>query len=177
MVAYNDTNKAETIGVGMSYGHFYGVSCWVCIGFFTRLDRQPTQTLVFERVEYDIFFYPHYLPWQSIVYSPGSLVQCEFTPILGGYIISGHKENAVLRGQIATPLLFKENLVELPAYTNWRIEYKNGEYNITRDFMDVGEDAWDGLGLPCLPGWRSFLSSLVISHFITGCITVYLFTR
>ncbi|KAM6494840.1 hypothetical protein JOM56_009463 [Amanita muscaria] len=87
------------------------------VGFFTRPDRGPSQMLVFEGV------------------GSGSSVQSEFTPILGGYITSDYKETAILRGQISTPVLFKENLVKLPPLTNWRVEYNagSGVYAIKRD--------------------------------------------
>ncbi|KAM6501634.1 hypothetical protein JOM56_001611 [Amanita muscaria] len=101
MVAQNDTDGKENIGVG----------------FFERSDRKPSQMLVFEGV------------------GAGSSVQSEFIPILGGYITSDYKETAVLRGQISTPRHFKENLVQLPSRTNWKIEYNkdSGAYKITTD--------------------------------------------
>ncbi|KIL61605.1 hypothetical protein M378DRAFT_13412 [Amanita muscaria Koide BX008] len=87
------------------------------VGFFEKPDRGPSQILVFEGV------------------GTGFSVQSEFTPILGGYITSAYKENAVLRDQIPTPLLFKQNLAQLPQLTNWRVEYNagSGVYAIKRE--------------------------------------------
>ncbi|KIL59679.1 hypothetical protein M378DRAFT_996261 [Amanita muscaria Koide BX008] len=93
--------------------------------------------LVFEGVGYgNSFPLPRLFSLlQPIVHSAGSSVQSEFIPILGGYITSDYKETAVLRGQISTPRHFKENLVQLPSRTNWKIEYNkdSGAYKITTD--------------------------------------------
>ncbi|KAM6494843.1 hypothetical protein JOM56_009466 [Amanita muscaria] len=87
------------------------------VGFFARPDCRPYQILVFEGV------------------SAGSSVQSEFSPILGGYITADYKENAVLRGQISSPLIFKEDIVQLPQLTYWELEYNagSGTYAIKRD--------------------------------------------
>jgi len=87
------------------------------IGFFERTDRAPSQILVFEDV------------------GAGSSVQAEFTPILRAYITTDYKENAILRGQISTPVLFTENLVNLPENTDWMLTYNpgSGAYRVERD--------------------------------------------
>jgi len=87
------------------------------VGFFERPDREPSQILVFEGV------------------GAGSGVQSIFSPILRGYMTSGYQENAVLRGQIFSPVLFMEDLVQLPETTNWRITFNSGSgaYTVSRD--------------------------------------------
>jgi len=88
------------------------------VGFFERADRAPAQILVFENV------------------GAGSSAQFEFTPILRAYVTSDFKESAVLRAQMSSPVLFQENLVNLPENTDWMLIYNknSGIYKVERDF-------------------------------------------
>jgi hypothetical protein len=52
--------------------------------------------------------------------------QIQFTPVLRGYITSDYQENAVMRGQVSSPILFNEDLVQLEESTLWRITYNSG---------------------------------------------------
>lgn len=73
---------------------------------------------------------------QPNAYSPGSKARVQFTPILRGYIVLGRiEEGEILRGQITSPLLFKENLASLGEATDWLLAYDpgSGTYNIRRD--------------------------------------------
>lgn len=87
------------------------------IGFFERPDREPTQMLVFKDVGTE------------------SRVQAEFTPILRAYVTSDYQQNALLKGQISTKPLFKEDLVMLREHTNWLLKYNpgSGKYEIIAD--------------------------------------------
>jgi len=87
------------------------------VGFFDRADRAPSQLLVFEGV------------------GAGSSVQSEFTPVLRAYVTTDYRENAILRGQISTPILFAENLVNLPQNSDWLLTYNpgSGVYRVERD--------------------------------------------
>jgi len=85
-------------------------------GFFERPDLPPNQILLFNHV------------------GPSLRLLIDFTPILSGYITTGYKEGEILRGQIASPVIFKENLASLEEETHWRLEYDQatGSFKITR---------------------------------------------
>jgi len=87
------------------------------VGFFQRPDRAPSQVLVFTGV------------------GSQSRVQAQFTPVLGGYMTSDYQENEILKGQISTPRLFGQDLVQLAPDTNWLVTYNmsSGVYKIEPD--------------------------------------------
>ena len=104
----------------------------LCLGFFEKPDFEPSQILVAEDVGYDNPF--QFFSWayiiqfflQPTVYSVGSVVQAEFTPILRGYIVTGFKENEVLKVRIKSQVLFRKNLAHLKPVTDWKITYNPG---------------------------------------------------
>jgi len=98
----------------------------IALGLIESHTREPFPALVFEQI------------------GAGSSAHVDFTPILGGYIASGYQQNAVIRSQISTLPLFKENLITLPTHTDWKIEYHCGEYKITRDHSREGWLRWLG---------------------------------
>jgi len=88
-------------------------------GFFERNDRPPSPVLFFENVK------------------AGHSVHSEFTPILKGYVTSGYRENEIIRGELATPSIFKENLMHLPEHSDWLLKYDSdtGRYTIERGLL------------------------------------------
>ncbi|KAH6904575.1 hypothetical protein BKA70DRAFT_1431885 [Coprinopsis sp. MPI-PUGE-AT-0042] len=57
----------------------------------------------------------------------------EFTPVLRGYITSAYKQNQVLRAAIQTTCLFRQDLAQLNASTNWNIRRAaNGKWSIVQ---------------------------------------------
>ena len=138
MEAKNSTNTSENIGIGMCSHHVYTVSCWVVprllwkSWFWTLSNLSRHRRRVWEL--FSTLFLSSYCSifLQPTVYSVGSVAQAEFTPILRGYIVSGFKENEILKIRIKSQVLFKQNLVHLKPVTNWKINYNpgTGEYEI-----------------------------------------------
>jgi len=87
------------------------------VGFFdSSLEDPPSTVLVFPKV------------------GNTSSTQCEFHPVLRGYIVSDYQESQLITGQVSSPVIFKENLTDLEPKTKWRLTYSNsnGEYHITQ---------------------------------------------
>lgn len=63
---------------------------------------------------------------QPTAYSHHNFFLSEFTPILRGYIVSGYRENELLKHPIQSPVLVEENLVNLKPVTDWDITYNQG---------------------------------------------------
>ncbi|KAM6493537.1 hypothetical protein JOM56_011671 [Amanita muscaria] len=65
----------------------------------------------------------------------GNNVTAEFTPTLSAYIVGGYQEGSILRGAIATPAVWKQDLAALPETSNWKLERQGdpafGKYSIT----------------------------------------------
>jgi len=83
-------------------------------------------------------FDSHDRPSQALVYpdvSPRSSVIVEFIPVLKGYITSDYREGDILRGPVASPVIFKENLVNLEQNTNWIVTFDpaTGQFQILRE--------------------------------------------
>jgi hypothetical protein len=55
-----------------------------------------------------------------------SSAQVQFTPILRGYITTDYQETEILRGQVASPVLFNRDLTQLEEETTWKITYNAG---------------------------------------------------
>jgi hypothetical protein len=106
------------------------------LGFFERADREPSQLLIFKDVGYgNSSFTRIYSFLHPTVCRYESRVQVEFTPILRAYVASDYQENAVLKGQISTNPLMKQDLAKLPDHSDWLLKYNpgNGKYEIIRD--------------------------------------------
>jgi hypothetical protein len=80
-----------------------------------------------------VFFRPNYL--QTTFHSSRSSVTVEFIPVLKAYITSDYREGDILRGQVSSPVIFKENLGDLERTTNWILKYdaSTGQYQIQRE--------------------------------------------
>lgn len=64
----------------------------------------------------------------------GSKVTPQFSPRLRAYVTSEYKEGEILTGEIATPLLWEQDLAALDEYSVWDLTWdpETRHYNITR---------------------------------------------
>ena len=72
------------------------------------------------------------LLWQGV--GSGYKLNAEFTPVMRGYIGTGYQANAVIRGQISSGEVFKQDLAGLPENTNWKLDWDpaTGRFSIER---------------------------------------------
>jgi hypothetical protein len=105
-------------------------------GFFTSTpDYPPSTVLFFKDVGYGSSF-PSAILFsflQPTLHSSTSSAQVQFTPILRGYITTDYQETEILRGQIASPVLFNRDLTQLEEESNWKITYNAGSGIFTID--------------------------------------------
>ncbi|PPQ81127.1 hypothetical protein CVT25_014784 [Psilocybe cyanescens] len=73
----------------------------VGVGFFNKAGSKIEPTLL----------------WKDI--AVGSTLAVELTPKLKIYAVNDYKATELIRGNIQSPLLFEQNLIALPSFTEW----------------------------------------------------------
>lgn len=105
-------------------------------GFFSDgPDREPSTTLFFNGVGYGnlvLSFNFSSLLYISYDHSRTSSVIADFTPTLAAYIAADYQENEIIRGEVSSPVIWKQNLAGLSETSNWVLLYDptTGVFNI-----------------------------------------------
>ncbi|PPQ92006.1 hypothetical protein CVT25_004854 [Psilocybe cyanescens] len=73
------------------------------VGFFNKAGNKIEPTLM----------------WKDI--AVGSTLAAQLTPKLKIYAVSDYKATELIRGNIQSPLLFEENLIALPSFSEWTV--------------------------------------------------------
>jgi len=93
-----------------------GQKCEMGVGFITK-SGEPSISLLF----------------QENSFGSDNVLSAQYTPVLRGYIRSDFQENQVIRAEIKTDALFKEDLNKLEDETHWLISRSpEGKYSIQK---------------------------------------------
>ncbi|KAG6380461.1 hypothetical protein JVT61DRAFT_8604 [Boletus reticuloceps] len=106
----------------------------VALGFLPPEAFAPVTVNVWKGLGYLISFSSERESTNLQTYRASESIQTNFQPVLRAYITSQYNEAQIVRGEIATPIIFEQNLAALDDITVWDLRFNaaSGRFSMTR---------------------------------------------